>query len=817
MRLSIAAGVAFADFGISGLFAYYLGGKLIVTDSAGKKLVGYLKALGTGETYGSELTGSSDFESTTGWWGGDGTTELSVVAGGQSGNCMRITNPVQDWSQAGATSDLYTKGGLYRVSAYLKSDGGAYYSFSLHEGVSPYTKLTPDSSGSNGSWTLYALYGTILETSASNFLSISTGPMGTFRYVDTSSVKQVLTPSATGVTVTSTPGGTSYNWESEESGFNRNDSSGYTFEIQEASLFSRAEYSRFSLDTLPLSDSIVREYVKAIIAGVYLWENTDTLLLADTVVRQTALTQSTLEWLRLDDTARRSKEARRAVTEGLTLTDLQRRLMERNLSRLDAVFVFDSTKRELRLRRNVSDAMTLFDQIQRRCAASIVSMDTVLLTDNAKRQFVRQARLGDVLPLSDTRVLSVTRMLTALDSLLVGDRVAQLAEAFRKAVEYLAPLADSISAEGTTGGRTYTVQAFDVLDVVDNSGRRAATTRSVMDALAVGDLAGAARSLLRQVADALGIRDERSAALVIQRATVDWLLLTDTRSRRWWHTAIITDRIGLSDAHAAARKLTVFESTVLSDATSATYIRAVIGVLIDRAVTDALAVSDAAVATHFMERKTQDALGVSDTVARRLASARFTLDVLRLDDSVVRTFDHFLIGQVIVRAITDTLDVLDLLQMERKFRVTQTDAVLTADRLARAAMLARVGSDLLDLADLLPSEQRERRWSETDALVLDDRLTRAIDLVLAESVLVTDTLTHTWMQAVVTVLSGIKERVATYLSVKASIRNPLARLLSESHLLPSWSVMRNPLARHVDTIVPYLRTVEVVDMNAAHL
>lgn len=49
---------------------------------------------------------------------------------------------------------------------------------------------------------------------------------------DTVSFKQVLTPSATGVTITSTPNGTTYNWTSIESGFNYNDASGYTYTIE---------------------------------------------------------------------------------------------------------------------------------------------------------------------------------------------------------------------------------------------------------------------------------------------------------------------------------------------------------------------------------------------------------------------------------------------------------------------------------------------------------------------------------------------------------------------------------------------------------
>jgi hypothetical protein len=48
---------------------------------------------------------------------------------------------------------------------------------------------------------------------------------------DTASVTQVLTPSTTGVTIVSSSGGSSYNWTSEQSGFNRDDSGGYTYSI----------------------------------------------------------------------------------------------------------------------------------------------------------------------------------------------------------------------------------------------------------------------------------------------------------------------------------------------------------------------------------------------------------------------------------------------------------------------------------------------------------------------------------------------------------------------------------------------------------
>ncbi|MCE5226688.1 MAG: hypothetical protein LLG05_12630 [Porphyromonadaceae bacterium] len=45
------------------------------------------------------------------------------------------------------------------------------------------------------------------------------------------SLKQVLTPSATGVTIVSTKGGTTFNWANKNSAFNYNDASGYTYLI----------------------------------------------------------------------------------------------------------------------------------------------------------------------------------------------------------------------------------------------------------------------------------------------------------------------------------------------------------------------------------------------------------------------------------------------------------------------------------------------------------------------------------------------------------------------------------------------------------
>ncbi|OPY77746.1 MAG: hypothetical protein A4E64_01002 [Syntrophorhabdus sp. PtaU1.Bin058] len=59
------------------------------------------------------------------------------------------------------------------------------------------------------------------------------GVAGKYELFDTISVKQILAPSVTGVTIVSAPGGETQSWESIEEGFNFNDAAGYTYDIYE--------------------------------------------------------------------------------------------------------------------------------------------------------------------------------------------------------------------------------------------------------------------------------------------------------------------------------------------------------------------------------------------------------------------------------------------------------------------------------------------------------------------------------------------------------------------------------------------------------
>lgn len=233
-RLSLVDGTAFVDFSAAGTLTAYLGQKLTITDSANKKIVGYIKAAGTGETLGDELVTNGGFDSdTTGWQIGSSAL-LASVSGGESGNCLQIT-------ENGAASPYASKGMSVVQGALYKSN------YSVKQGTSSTYR------GYITGTSIYEVYPSMVDrTSTSEWVAqgpwyrvpIGTGTAwfalmtsaaqssGLTHLFDSATFKQVLTPSATGVTITSTPNGATYNWTSIESGFNYNDASGYTYTIE---------------------------------------------------------------------------------------------------------------------------------------------------------------------------------------------------------------------------------------------------------------------------------------------------------------------------------------------------------------------------------------------------------------------------------------------------------------------------------------------------------------------------------------------------------------------------------------------------------
>jgi hypothetical protein len=218
IRLSLVDGTAFVDFSAAGTLTPYLGYRLILTDSAGKKAIGYIKAAGSGETLGSALN----------------TTNATNSAGypydtfdGVSATGFHAVSLATAIKVGGTPAISYIAGTLYKTSfTYTKASGGNVYTVprlaNFYDNIGP--TVTRSTSGT------YTQYGVVTSTTATGTWAFSTAAAVEFT-VSNLSVQQVLTPSSTGVTITSTPGGSTYNWASIEAGFNYNDASGYTYTI----------------------------------------------------------------------------------------------------------------------------------------------------------------------------------------------------------------------------------------------------------------------------------------------------------------------------------------------------------------------------------------------------------------------------------------------------------------------------------------------------------------------------------------------------------------------------------------------------------
>ncbi len=236
-RFSIASGIAFVDFSSAGILTPYIGAKLTITDSASKKLIGYIKAAGTEETYASTGGPLNDGELINDPnMAGDGTaytiSGATIAFDGADNEMDMVLTPDTQYFRQTVTAYI-VEGGLYKCTVTINkyTDGNSKQSF---QGISKTTWL--DSTVTD---VLYATdilgAGSVTRHSFSGrgAAEVFTGS------VNFMSSKQVITPSATGVTISSTSGGDN-GWTSEEAGFNRNSTSDYTYTIEPVNVYYRA-------------------------------------------------------------------------------------------------------------------------------------------------------------------------------------------------------------------------------------------------------------------------------------------------------------------------------------------------------------------------------------------------------------------------------------------------------------------------------------------------------------------------------------------------------------------------------------------------
>jgi len=194
-----ASGGAFIDFTAADVLTSKIGHLLRVKDSAGKVIQGWIKAAGTEESGDDDLAG---FDFTSGW----GTVGTVTI------------DDANSFTTTGA-------GGVTKANILSVSQG-------LYKVI--YNGGTVSVRDANGTIIFVTAPGTAYRT---NFASGSSATFylrkaatGTID-VATLELHRILTPSATGITITSTKGGATYNWATKNSAFNYNDASGYTYEL----------------------------------------------------------------------------------------------------------------------------------------------------------------------------------------------------------------------------------------------------------------------------------------------------------------------------------------------------------------------------------------------------------------------------------------------------------------------------------------------------------------------------------------------------------------------------------------------------------
>jgi hypothetical protein len=226
VRLSMVDGSAFFWMEGEDLTAYSSSNyRVVITDSAGLRLQGYVFGRGTAESYASESVTNGTFEtgSPPASWeytpAGGGAASADVPTGGGT-QSLQITRDASAGQAQQTIADL-AAGKLVYFSGAFKRGTGTSVAARLGLTVVLATRTVT-------SWATLTAYRVVAtETFLRLLVSGSAGQTGLF---DNISLRQVTGPPATGLLICAGVGSAVRNWTSEETSFNRNDSA-YTVQI----------------------------------------------------------------------------------------------------------------------------------------------------------------------------------------------------------------------------------------------------------------------------------------------------------------------------------------------------------------------------------------------------------------------------------------------------------------------------------------------------------------------------------------------------------------------------------------------------------
>lgn len=222
MRLSAVNGTAFTDFSAAGTFTNCAGDSITIIDSAEKKIGGWIKAAGTGETLDDELI-VSEFTTPAAQpydpFTVSGTDITSAINGGITATALQGVISFTMLATYKFTNILILNSGQAPTPNIGTRHGDPVYA------IWPWIQYAQCVNGVNNQYRTCYLAGVVngfdfYNNAAANWSSTN------------NSLRKVLTPSATGVTIVSSRGGSTYNWASQEAGFNYNDAANYTYSIQ---------------------------------------------------------------------------------------------------------------------------------------------------------------------------------------------------------------------------------------------------------------------------------------------------------------------------------------------------------------------------------------------------------------------------------------------------------------------------------------------------------------------------------------------------------------------------------------------------------
>jgi hypothetical protein len=193
-----SGGVTYEIYSVTPLINH-LGHLLKVRDSAGKAIQGFVKAAGTGETAVTDVLAGWNF--TSGF-----TTNNATV---NDANTFTNTGSV-----GYVQKDFFTIGQLLKIT----------FDSAQTTGVTTLRHTTAIQLAADGDSNVY-------KTAESTNARIRNTLSGAVVDVNTMTAYAVTTPSATGATITTLKGGTTYNFAQKDAAFNYNDPSGYTYEL----------------------------------------------------------------------------------------------------------------------------------------------------------------------------------------------------------------------------------------------------------------------------------------------------------------------------------------------------------------------------------------------------------------------------------------------------------------------------------------------------------------------------------------------------------------------------------------------------------